>query len=61
MGASCVSKNWGVELWFESPLEYFFLLLPAALLELAFGIGAPALGASLLLLAQAVLPTAMLR
>ena len=35
------------------PLEYFFLLLPAALLELIFGIGAPALGASLLLVSQA--------
>lgn len=35
------------------PLEYFFLLMPAALLELIFGIGAPALGASLLLVSQA--------
>jgi sterol desaturase/sphingolipid hydroxylase (fatty acid hydroxylase superfamily) len=35
------------------PLEYFFLLLPGALLELTFGIGAATLGASLLLITQA--------
>ena len=35
------------------PLEYFFLLLPAALLQLTFGIGAPVLGAALLLVTQA--------
>jgi len=35
------------------PLEYFLLLLPSALVELTFGVGAAVLGASLLLITQA--------
>jgi sterol desaturase/sphingolipid hydroxylase (fatty acid hydroxylase superfamily) len=35
------------------PLELFFLLLPSALMELTFGIGAATAGAAILLITQA--------